>query len=243
MQTTSNPTAPATVSADVQTHAATLAAAATVAATAKRDAADAKRAARKADAAKPAKPATSKPAKREAVAKPATAAKPAKRDASAEREAAFNATREARKLAADAVRSYYTGASLPFKAAADTFSPTDPKRQPKRPTQRQAALLASMLLAGDNIKRDGTFTRGAFVIDGRNVQPESGCLSDMLNRAVSYVSGPTNGASQRDAVYRVNLPVALAEITALLSPSALRTKALDRLASLGCKPAPAKAKA
>lgn len=186
---------------------------------------------------KPASAKAAKPAKAERVAKPAkAAAKPAKRDATAEREASITARNEARKLAGDAVRAFYgTGASLPFKAAADTFSATDPKRTPKRATQRQAALLASMLLAGDNIKRDGTFTRGAFVIDGRNVQPESGCLSDMLNRAVTYVSGPTSGASQRDAVYRVNLATARAEITALLSPSALRTRALDRLAALGCK--------
>lgn len=226
MQTNQTPAPVVAADASAVAHAE----AATVAAQAKRAKADAKRATAKA----PAKPA----AKAARNAKPETVAKPAKRDNAerdAARQAALTATREARKLAADAVKAYYAGASLPFKAAADTFSPTDPKRQPKRATMRQAALQASMLLAGDNVKRDGTFTRGAFVIDGRNVQPESGCLSDMLNRAVTYVSGPTSGAAQRDAVYRFDLKTVRAEITALLSPGALRTKALQRLDALGVK--------
>lgn len=188
--------------------------------------------AKRAPKAKAAKPAT---AKAERVAKPdASEAKAAK---AIERQANTDATREARKLAADAVKTYYGGNSLPFKAAADRFAPIRLDKPAKRATERQAALLASMLLAGDNIKRDGTFTRGAFVIDGRNVQPETGCLSDMLNRVITYVSGPTDGNGQRDAVYRIDLAKARAEITAHIG-GALAKASLARIDALApAKPA------
>lgn len=223
-------TAPATVAASPEALASAEAhaQAATVAAQAKRASAAAKREAAKA----PAKP---KPAKR--AAKPEAVAKPDKPSAAArdaKRVQALSERTEARTLAAKAVRAYYGEASLPFKAAADTFAPLRTDKAPKRATLRQSALLASMLLAGNNIKRDGTFTRGAFVIDGRNVQPETGALSDMLGRVVHYVSGPLSGANQRDAVFRVDLKRAAAEIREHVGEK-LAGPALARLAELGVK--------
>lgn len=183
-----------------------------------------------------AKPVTVKAdAKPEAPAKPDTSAKRAALEAKqAERANALDARREARKLAADAVATYYGGNSLPFKAAADRFSDLRLDKAPKRATQRQAALLASMLLAGDNIKRDGTFTRGAFELDGKRVQPETGALSDMLGRVVSYVSGPTSGAGQSDTVLRIDLKRAQAEIRELIGGK-LAAAALKRLETFGVK--------
>lgn len=188
-------------------------------------------------------PRAAKPAKQAAPAKPETAkaAKPAK-PTQAEREAAQAAkqaaresgladVRAARKLAADTVAAYYNGASLPFKAAADRFADLRTDKAAKRPSQRQAALLASMLLAGDNIKPDGTFTRGGFTLDGKRVQPETGCLSDMLGRAVHYVSGPLSGRGQIDTVLRVDLETAKTEITGQIG-GALAKQALERIAAL-----------
>lgn len=174
-------------------------------------------------------PAVVKP---EAVAKPdASAAREAK---AAERTANLDATRAARKLAADAVSAYYSNASLPFKAAADKFADLRTDKAPKRATQRQAALLASMLCAdGDNIASDGTFKRGGFVLDGKHVQPETGCLSDMLGRVITYVSGPISGRGQADSVLRIDLAKAATEIRehiggALASASLARIEALTK---------------
>lgn len=239
MQAQATQAAPATVSPEAQASAEAHAQAATVAAQAKQAKATANRTATKQANAKPAtaKRTGKQPAKPEAVAKPAkrTANPEAAAKREAERVAQLDAVREARKLASEAVRSYYDGASLPFKAAADRFADLNTAKQPKRATQRQAAALAAMLLAGDNIKRDGTFTRGAFVIDGRNVQPETGVLSDMLGRVVSYVSGPISGAGQRDAVFKLNLKAAYGEIQALVGGK-LASAALRKLEALGVKP-------
>lgn len=235
--------AQAPVSAETVARAEALAAEATQAAQAKQAKAATNRA-----AAKQPKPTTAKPATAKRSAKPeapaAVVAKPAKRkadpEAAAKREAeranALDAVREARKLAGEAVAAYYSGASLPFKAAADRFADLRLDKPAKQPSQRQAALLASMLLAGDNVKRSGEFTRGAFVLDGRNVQPETGCLSDMLGRVVHYVSGPTSGNGQRDAIFRIDLKRARDEITALVGGK-LAAAALAKLAQLGVKPA------
>lgn len=172
-------------------------------------------------------PAVVKP---EAVAKPDASAK--REAAAAERAASLDSTREARKLAAQAVSAYYAGASLPFKAAADRFADLRTDKAPKRATERQAALLASMLCAdGDNIAADGTFTRGGFVIDGKRVQPETGALSDMLGRVVSYVSGPISGRGQADSVLRIDLAKAAGEIREHIG-GALATQALARIDSL-----------
>lgn len=190
---------------------------------------------------KPATAKADKPAKAERVAKPAAPAKPDAAQREAKREAAINDRRQARIDAAKAVAQYYAGSSLPFKAAADTFAALRLDKAAKRPSQRQAALLASMLLAGDNVKANGTFTRGAFVIDGRNVQPETGALSDMLGRVVSYVSGPVAGNGQRDAVFRIDLAKARAEISEQIG-GALARAAIARIDTLA-PPKAAKAKA
>jgi len=181
------------------------------------------------------KQATKRDAKPETVAKPdATQRKAAAEARAAERQSAIDSRREARKLAADAVAAYYDGASLPFKAAADRFADLRTDKAPKRATQRQAALLASMLLAGDNVKRDGTFKRGGFTLDGKAVQPETGALSDMLGRVVTYVSGPTSGAGQSDAVLKIDLKRAQAEIRELIGGK-LAAAALARIEALGVK--------
>lgn len=190
---------------------------------------------------KPATAKADKPAKAERVAKPAAPAKPDQAERQAAREASLNDRRQARIDAAKAVAQYYAGSSLPFKAAADRFADLRLDKAAKRPSQRQAALLASMLLAGDNVKANGTFTRGAFVIDGRNVQPETGALSDMLGRVISYVSGPVSGNGQRDAVFRIDLAKARAEISEQIG-GALARAAIARIDTLApAKPAKAKA--
>lgn len=231
MQATNTaPAATVAASPEAQASAQAHAQAATASVQAKRASAAAKREAAK----QPAKP---KPATAKRAAKPEAVAKPDKPSAAArdaKRVQALSERTEARTLAAKAVRAYYGEASLPFKAAADTFAPLRTDKAPKRATLRQSALLASMLLAGNNIKRDGTFTRGAFVIDGRNVQPETGALSDMLGRVVHYVSGPLSGANQRDAVFRVDLKRAAAEIREHVGEK-LAGPALARLAELGVK--------
>lgn len=192
-------------------------------------------------------PAQAKPAKRvrkqkqaeapaivttEAVAKPDTSERKAKAEArAAERQAAVNDRSEARKLAAQAVNAYYNGASLPFKAAADRFADLRTDKPAKKPTQRQAALLASMLLAGDNVQADGTFTRGGFTIDGKRVQPETGALSDMLHRVIHYVSGPTSGNGQAESILRIDLARAAVEIREQIG-GALASAALSRIEAL-----------
>ncbi len=158
---------------------------------------------------KPAKP-SARAAKPQAAKPAAPAAIPADTDRAAER-----------KAGASAVRAYYAGGSLPFKAASDTFAPFRTDKPAKRATERQAALLAAMLLAGDNIKPNGQFTRGGFVMPDengkpRNVQPETGCLSDMHGRVIKHVSGPLAGKQSRDAIFAIDLKAARAEISALI---------------------------
>lgn len=171
---------------------------------------------------KPSAKPTSKAAK-QAASKP-SAAKPAK-PTSAEREAAQRASADNRALAkavaAGAVAVFYSGASKPFKPASDTFAPINRTNAKPGPTglgtQRQAALLLALVTYGaNNIKRNGTFVRGGFRVPARLVnpkapadatilaQPESGCLGNCLGLTVAYVSGPTSGAAQRDAVYRID---------------------------------------
>lgn len=170
--------------------------------------------------------------------------------------------RAERAIAADFVADYYAGASLPFKSASDTFSPLNRNMQ-KQATKRQAALICAMLLAdtSDNIKPDGTFKRGGFTVKAKlndhgklvlsraadatemHLQPESGCLGDMLGRVCSFVSGPTSGAGQRDSIFKLNLPLASREISELIGGK-IAGAAIKRLAALQAangKPAPATA--
>lgn len=196
--------------------------------------------------------ATAKPAKRAARAKPEAVAKPSKPAATAkpatakpDATAKLEATRAARAVANAAVSTYYSGLSLPFKAAADRFADLRLDKPAKRATERQAALLAVMLAAdtAGNIKRNGQFTRGGFKLPASlfdksapagsvvDCQPETGCLSDMLGRAVHYVSGPTSGNGQRDTVLRLDFKAARADITAQLG-GALAREALAVLDKL-----------
>jgi hypothetical protein len=170
-----------------------------------------------------AKPVAAKPSKRADKPVPAVATKPEPdtSDRSAERIAARTA-----------IADYYSGAgkSIPFKSASDTFAPLRLDKAPKAATVRQAALLAAMLISGDNIKRNGQFTRGGFIFDGKHVQPETGCLSDMLGRVVHHVNGPLAGREARTATFRVDLAKARAEISGLLGDK-LAKQALAKLDS------------
>jgi hypothetical protein len=139
---------------------------------------------------------------------------------------ANDARRLARDVAAKAVAAFYPGASLPFKAATDRFADYNPANG-KSATARQAGLMLALITYGaGNMRSDGTFTRGAFTVPARLVnpnakpnetvraQPESGCLCNAIGRAVDYVSGPKSGREQASAVYRLRVNVALAEIQA-----------------------------
>lgn len=177
-------------------------------------------------AAKPAKPAK---AAKPVAAKPVNLAKPS--DATADTASTTRA--DERIAAAAAVRDFYTGKSLPFKAASDTFATLRLDKPAKAATTRQAALIAAMLLSGDNVKRNGHFTRGGFIHDGKAVQPETGCLSDMLGRVVKHVSGPLTGKQARDAVFSIDLKLARAEISAHLGDKLgkLALARIDKLAA------------
>ena len=119
--------------------------------------------------AKPAKRATRKPAK---PAKPATAETPAPAAVAKPDNSARDAER---KAATQAVADYYSGRSLPFKAASDTFAALRLDKAPKQATARQAALLCVMLAAdtAGNIKPDGTFTRGGFMLPAKLINPDA----------------------------------------------------------------------
>lgn len=169
-----------------------------------------------------AKPVAAKPAKPAVIAAPATDASKPAADTSAERIAAR-----------DAIRGYYGGSSLPLKAASDTFALYRTDKQPKRATERQAALLATIILLSSDIDKRGAFTRGGLQHDGKAVQPETGCLSDMHGRVISHVSGPLVGKQARDARFRINLKLARSEISALLGDKLgkLAIAKIDKLAA------------
>lgn len=142
---------------------------------------------------------------------PPVADKPAARDIELSDRAA------ARAAAAKAVSAYYNGASLPFKAAADlrykaplNFSGAD------QPTKRNAAAIAAILAYCD-IASDGQFIRGSGRVPGALIGrtgddakrtlaagPESGTISGMLNREISYISGPLSGAGAETQLLRLN---------------------------------------
>lgn len=238
------------ISAEAQARAEQLAIEATATAQAKQ----AKAAANK--AAKPSKPAPAKPvsdngkaAKQRVSSKPATAKQTPAKPTQAEREAAQRANADAvhlaRQCARAAVGEFYNGRSLPFKAASDRFADINPANG-KAATQRQAALMLALITHGvGNMRRDGTFTRGAFVVPARLVnpnakpgdtvraQPESGCLGNMLGRTVDFVSGPRSGREQSAAVYRLRIEPALAEIQAAFGdkPAASARKLLASFAA------------
>jgi hypothetical protein len=158
-----------------------------------------------------------------------TATKPAKPTQAAREQAQrdqSDARRLARSVAASAVGAFYTGASKPFKAASDRFADLNPSNA-KAPSVRQAALMLALITYGSgNLRADGTFTRGAFIVPAKLInpnakpgdtvraQPESGCLGNMLGRTVDYVSGPRSGREQSAAVFKLRIKPALAEIQA-----------------------------
>lgn len=138
----------------------------------------------------------------------------------------------AKRAAALAVREFYPGPSLPFKAAADLryraainfarFTPGSISG-----TERTAAALAA-ILCYCNVAPDGTFVRGSGAVPrvmlGLPADPahptlaagiESGVLSRLIGTgAISYVSGAIHGIGAENAVYRVNLGKARANMQA-----------------------------
>lgn len=172
------------------------------------------------------KPSPAKPAAKLATAKPGTPAKPTQAERDAKHAAQADAHRLARSVASAAVGAFYSGSSKPFKAASDRFADIN-SANGKSATPRQAALALALITYGaGNMRPDGTFTRGAFIVPAKLInasakpgetiraQPESGCLGNMLGRAADYISGPRSGRDQTQAVYRLRLPVCLAEIQA-----------------------------
>jgi hypothetical protein len=217
-----------TITPEARAHAEKLAAEATASAQAKLAKAADNRKPKPAPAKQPASP-NGKAAAKRVASKPAAKPQPAKPTAEA-REAAQRAEADSRRLArqcaAQAVGEFYAGASKPFKAASDRFADINPSNG-KSATPRQAALALALITHGSgNMRRDGTFTRGAFVVPARLVnpsakpgdtiraQPESGCLGNMLGRICDYVSGPRSGREQSAAVYRLRVDPAIAEIQA-----------------------------
>ena len=182
--------------------------------------AQAKRIVAKRNQSKQSAPVVSKQATKQSPAKP-TADERAKQQA-----AQADDRRLARQCAANAVAEFYNGASKPFKAASDRFADINPSNA-KAATARQAGLMLALITYGSgNMRRDGTFTRGGFIVPAKLVnpnakpgetiraQPESGCLGNMLARACDYVSGPRSGKLQSEAIYRLRPQAALAEIQA-----------------------------
>jgi hypothetical protein len=133
-----------------------------------------------------------------------------------------------RAAAAIAVAAFYSGASLPFKAASAKLSDLNPAN-PKKPSVRTAALVAAMLAyapSGTFDKR-GHFTRGAFRVPARLLDPkakadamlaampESGCLGNMLGRVVKHISGPVGGKNARDGIFALDFAAARVELQQL----------------------------
>lgn len=158
-----------------------------------------------------------------------------------------------RAAAARAVGEFYTsGTSFPFKSASVKLSDINANNA-KAPSVRTAALVAAMLAySGDNIKPDGTFTRGGFLVpaklinpdakpsDKLHAMPESGCLGNMLGRVVSHVSGPLGGKQARDGIFRIDFAAARIELQQLGDVHAKPALAvLNKLAPVA-KPKPAK---
>lgn len=199
-----------------------------------------------------------KAAKQPTPAVPVAKAKPAKPTAEA-REAAQRDANDARRLARDvaaaAVSAFYSGASKPFKAASDRFADLNPNNA-KSPSTRQAGLMLALITYGrGNIKPNGDFVRGGFIVPAKLInpnakpgetvraQPESGCLGNMLGRTVKHVSGPVTGKAQADAVFRLDAVRAIAEIQAAFGDKPANAAAAI-LGDIGCaverKPAKAK---
>ena len=149
-----------------------------------------------------------------------------------------------RAAAALAVSAFYSGASLPFKAASSKLSDLNTSN-PKRPSPRTAALVAAMLAYAPDgtFNKRGEFSRGAFRVPAKLLNPnakpgemlaampESGCLGNMLGRVVHYVSGPTGGKQARDGVYRLDYAAARTELAQLGDATAKPAlRVLDRIA-------------
>lgn len=196
------------------------------------------------------KPANAKAAAKRVAAKPANA-KPAKptAEARAKQQAdESDARRLARSVASAAVAQFYSGISKPFKASSDRFADLNPSNA-KAPSVRQAGLLLALITYGaGNMRADGSFVRGGFIVPAKLInpnakpgdtiraQPESGCLGNMLGRAVDYVSGPRTGKQQAEAVFRLRPAVALAEIASAFGDKQ-RNAAAKLLAGHGRKAA------
>ncbi len=109
----------------------------------------------------------------------------------------------ANALAGKAVSAFYSGSSLPFKAATQRLSAVNPNNA-KKPSVRQAAAIAAAFTYGvGSISKTGIFTNGTFNIPSTLVNPkakagetmlaqiESGALGNMLGNAIDLHSDGT----------------------------------------------------
>ena len=196
-----------------------------------------------------------KPQAKQAAAAPivVTPAKPTQAEREAQRVDQIDNARLARQAASGAVAAFYNGASRPFKSAGDAFSDINTSNAKPGPTgigtQRQAALLIACILYGrGNFKPDASFVRGGFTVPANLVnpklpasqtvsaQPESGALGNAIGLTVNFVSGPTTGKAQRDAVYSLNVANVYKLLLATFGDKQARAS-LDLLASYGVKAA------
>lgn len=151
--------------------------------------------------------------------------------------------RLADRAAQSAVKAFYRGASLPFKAANKPLADIN-FHNVKRPSARTAALCAAIIAYADadTFNRDGTFKRGAFRVpaslaggDGETLvsaMPESGCFGNQLSRTFHYVSGPIGGRTAGDAVYRADFAAIETELSHLPSDLPGRADVFAKLAAI-----------
>jgi hypothetical protein len=187
-------------------------------------------------AAEPAKPAEPAPAQSVTVAKPTTSDREAAR---AEARDTFHAARAA---AARAVAEFYTGRSMPFKAATAKLTPLNPASRVCGASPRSAALLLALATYGSEaFNAAGEFQRGGFNVPARLVnpsapdgatfraKPEAGCLGDQRGRTVDYAD---DAGDNPDALIKLHVASAMRDITSAFG-DAKATAFRDMLASYG----------
>jgi hypothetical protein len=123
----------------------------------------------------------------------------------------------ARLAAKAAVSAFYSGTSLPFKAACDLKYRAAVHPRGAAQTARTAGLIAAIITYCD-IQPDYTFKRGSGAVPGRllgytgadaerifNAGPESGALGRLIGDArITHVSGTLHGNGAENAVYKID---------------------------------------
>lgn len=134
----------------------------------------------------------------------------------------------ARAVAARAIAAFYSGRSLPFKAASDLKRKAPINFGLNRDASaRSAALLAAILTYCDVQPGSLAFVRGSGRVPGKLLGytgadgerlyaagPESGGLSNCIPDRIAYVSGALSGAGCEAATFRINYASAKANLLA-----------------------------